>query len=278
MTKKAMSENKNKSLLILIDGHALIHRAFHAIQQPLTVSTSGEDVRGVYGFVNAFIRALSELKPTHVAITFDLSAPTFRHKMFDEYKAHRAPTPPELRPQFDRVRQAMSAFQVPIYEMEGYEADDLLGTLSKQAEDMNLDTVILTGDSDTLQLVSEHTRVFMSSSFQRSSMYDIEAVKERYGGLGPEFVSQIKALQGDSSDNIPGIPGIGIKTAIKLLSDFGSIQGIYENLENVTPPRAKKNLSENMDIAEKSQILTKIVRDAPVTLDLSTSEFGIFDR
>ena len=214
MTKKAMSENKNKSLLILIDGHALIHRAFHAIQQPLTVSTSGEDVRGVYGFINAFIRALSELKPTHVAITFDLPAPTFRHKMFDEYKAHRAPTPPELRPQFDRVRQAMSAFQVPIYEMEGYEADDLLGTLSKQAEDMNLDTVILTGDSDTLQLVSEHTRVFMSSSFQRSSMYDIEAVKERYGGLGPEFVSQIKALQGDSSDNIPGIPGIGIKTAI----------------------------------------------------------------
>ena len=117
MTKKAMSENKNKSLLILIDGHALLHRAFHAIQQPLTVSTSGEDVRGVYGFINAFIRALSELKPTHVAITFDLSAPTFRHKMFDEYKAHRAPTPPELRPQFDRVRQAMSAFQVPIYEM-----------------------------------------------------------------------------------------------------------------------------------------------------------------
>ena len=278
MNEKAASRNKHKSLLILIDGHALIHRAFHAIQQPLTVSTSGEDVRGVYGFINAFIRALSELKPTHVAITFDLPAPTFRHKMFDEYKAHRAPTPPELRPQFDRVRQAMSAFQVPIYEMEGYEADDLLGTLSKQAEDMNIDTVILTGDSDTLQLVSEHTRVFMSSSFQRSSMYDIEAVKERYGGLGPEFVSQIKALQGDSSDNIPGIPGIGIKTAIKLLSDFGSIKGIYENLENVTPPRAKKNLSENMDIAEKSQILTKIVRDAPVTLDLSTSEFGIFDR
>ena len=278
MNEKAASRNKNKSLLILIDGHALIHRAFHAIQQPLTVSTSGEDVRGVYGFINAFIRALSELKPTHVAITFDLSAPTFRHKMFDEYKAHRAPTPPELRPQFDRVRQAMSAFQVPIYEMEGYEADDLLGTLSKQAEDMNLDTVILTGDSDTLQLVSEHTRVFMSSSFQKSSMYDIEAVKERYGGLGPEFVSQIKALQGDSSDNIPGIPGIGIKTAIKLLSDFGSIQGIYENLEDVTPPRAKKNLSENIDIAEKSQILTKIVRDAPVTLDIATSEFGIFDR
>ena len=126
--------------------------------------------------------------------------------------------------------------------MEGYEADDLLGTLSKQAEDMNLDTVILTGDLDTLQLVSEHTRVFMSSSFQRSSMYDIEAVKERYGGLGPEFVSQIKALQGDSSDNIPGIPGIGIKTAIKLLSDFGSIKGLYENLKNVTSPRNKKNL------------------------------------
>ena len=278
MNPNPTDTHDNKSLLILIDGHALIHRAFHAIQQPLTISTSGEDVRGVYGFTNAFIRALSELKPTHVAITFDLSAPTFRHKMFDEYKAHRPPTPPELRTQFDRVRQVMSTFEVPIYELEGFEADDLLGTLSHQAEETNLSTVILTGDSDTLQLVSGTTRVFMNSSFQKSSIYDINAVKERYGGLGPEFVSEIKALQGDSSDNIPGIPGIGIKTAIKLLSDFGSIQGIYDHLEEVTPPRAKKNLAENKAIADKSQILTKIIRDAPITLDLSAAEFGTFDR
>ena len=278
MNPNPTDTHDNKSLLILIDGHALIHRAFHAIQQPLTISTSGEDVRGVYGFTNAFIRALSELKPTHVAITFDLSAPTFRHKMFDEYKAHRPPTPPELRTQFDRVRQVMSTFEVPIYELEGFEADDLLGTLSHQAEETNLSTVILTGDSDTLQLVSGTTRVFMNSSFQKSSIFDINAVKERYGGLGPEFVSEIKALQGDSSDNIPGIPGIGIKTAIKLLSDFGSIQGIYDHLEEVTPPRAKKNLAENKAIADKSQILTKIIRDAPITLDLSAAEFGTFDR
>jgi len=278
MNSNPMSTYDNKSLLILIDGHALIHRAFHAIQQPLTVSTSGEDIRGVYGFVNAFIRALSELKPTHVAITFDLPVPTFRHKMFDEYKAHRPPTPPELRSQFDRVRQVMSAFEVPIYELEEFEADDLLGTLSHQAEEKNLNTVILTGDSDTLQLVSNTTRVFMNSSFQKSSIYDINAVKERYGGLGPEFVSEIKALQGDSSDNIPGIPGIGIKTAIKLLLDFGSIQGIYDHLDEVTPPRAKKNLAENKAVADKSQILTKIIRDAPVNLDLSAAEFGTFDR
>ena len=117
---------KGNDLLILIDGHALVHRSFHAIQQPLTVSTTGEDVRGVYGFVNAFLRTLGEWRPSHVAITFDLPAPTFRHEMFDQYKAHRPPRPPELRTQFDRVRQVIATFKVPIYELKGFEADDLL--------------------------------------------------------------------------------------------------------------------------------------------------------
>ena len=141
-------EVNNDNLLILIDGHALVHRSFHAIQHPLTVSSTGEDVRGVYGFANAFLRTLDEWNPSHVIITFDLPSPTFRHKMFDEYKAHRAPTPPELRGQFDRVRQLMSAFNVPIYELEGFEADDLLGTLSLQSQESGLETLILTGDSD----------------------------------------------------------------------------------------------------------------------------------
>ena len=230
---------KENDLLILIDGHALVHRSFHAIQQPLTVSTTGEDVRGVYGFVNAFLRTLGEWHPSHVVITFDLPTPTFRHAMFDQYKAHRPPTPPELRTQFDRVRQVMTTFKVPIYELEGFEADDLLGTLSKQAEESGIDTLILTGDSDTFQLVSRKVKVLMSSSVQNRSLYDVDAVKERYGGLGPEYVAEIKALQGDSSDNIPGVPGVGIKTAIKLLTDYGSLDGIFQNLEDVNPPRAK---------------------------------------
>ncbi|MEC9278867.1 MAG: 5'-3' exonuclease H3TH domain-containing protein [Chloroflexota bacterium] len=269
---------KENNLLILIDGHALVHRSFHAIQQPLTVSTTGEDVRGVYGFVNAFLRTLGEWRPSHVVITFDLPAPTFRHEMFDQYKAHRPPTPPELRTQFDRVRQVMTTFKVPIYELEGFEADDLLGTLSRQAEESDIDTLILTGDSDTLQLVTHRVKVLMSSSVQNRSIYDVDAVKERYGGLGPEYVAEIKALQGDSSDNIPGVPGVGIKTAIKLLTDYGSLDGIFQNLEDVTPPRAKKSLIESRELAYRSKKLATIVCDAPANLDLDSALFGDFER
>ena len=278
-TVTPISKHKRRqSLLILLDGHALIHRSFHAIQRPLTVSTTGEDVRGVYGFVNAFLRTLGEWQPSHVAITFDLPTPTFRHKMFEQYKAHRPPTPPELKPQFDRVRQIMTAFKVPIYELEGFEADDLLGTLSKQAEDSDIDTLILTGDTDTLQLVSNRVRVLMNAGTQKRSLYDIEAVQGRYGGLGPEYVADIKALQGDSSDNIPGVPGIGVKTAIKLLTDYGSLDEIYKNVEGIKPPRAKTSLLEHRDLAYRSKKLTTIVRDAPAELDLKNAVFGGFER
>ena len=270
--------SETKTLLILIDGHALVHRSFHAIQQPLTISTTGEDVRAVYGFANAFLRSISELNPSHVAITFDLPAPTFRHKMFDEYKAHRPPTPPELRGQFDVVRKLMRAFEVPIYELEGFEADDLLGTLSAQSDKENIETIILTGDSDTLQLVTSNVKVLMSSSVQNRTIYDVNAVKERYGGLGPEYVAEIKALQGDSSDNIPGVPGIGIKTAISLLGSYGSLTGIYENIDNVKPPRAKTNLENNYDLAFRSKDLTTIVKDVPISLDLDKSKFGDYSR
>ena len=272
------NNHSDEKLLIVIDGHALVHRSFHAIQQPLTVSATGEDVRAVYGFANAFIRSLSEWNPSHIVITFDLPTPTFRHQMFDEYKAHRPPTPPELRGQFDRVRQLMSAFNVPIFELEGFEADDLIGTLSKQADELEIKTLILTGDSDTLQLVTDNVTVLMSSSVQNRSLYDIEAVKERFGGLGPEYVAEIKALQGDSSDNIPGVPRIGIKTAIKLLTDYGSLEGIYENLEVIKPPGTKKALEENRDLAFKSKTLTTIVKETPVKLDLDSAYFGNYDR
>ena len=273
-----LNNTSGENLLIVIDGHALIHRSFHAIQQPLTVSSSGEDVRAVYGFINAFIRSLSDWNPSHIVITFDLPSPTFRHEMFDEYKAHRPPTPPELRGQFDRVRQLMSTFKVPIFELKGFEADDLIGTISKQAEELGINTLILTGDSDTLQLVTNKVRVLMSSSVQNRSLYDIQAVRERFGGLGPEFVAEIKALQGDSSDNIPGVPRIGVKTAIKLLTDYGSLEGIYDNLETVKPPGAKKALEENRDLAFRSKTLTTIVKEAPIKLDLDSASFGDYNK
>ncbi len=267
-----------KPLLMLMDGHALVHRAWHAIREPLTVSATGEDVRGVYGFVNSFIRSLQDWEPTHCAIAFDLPAPTFRHERYKDYKAHRPPTPPELRSQFERVRQLIDAFEVPVYQCEGYEADDVLGTLCRQAEEQEIETVILTGDSDTLQLVSPWVRVFMSSSVQQAKVYDVAGVKDRYGGLGPEAVADIKALQGDSSDNIPGVPGVGVKTAVNLVSKFGDIEEIIAHVDEVTPPRAQKNIREGVDQLRESKVLTTIVRDAPVTLDLDATRFWQYDR
>ena len=277
-TNGPQSMLEGKPLLMLMDGHALVHRAWHAIREPLTVSGTGEDVRGVYGFVNSFIRSLQDWEPTHCAIAFDLRAPTFRHKRFKDYKAHRPPTPPELRSQFERVRQLVDAFEIPVYECEGYEADDVLGTLCRQAEEREIETVILTGDSDTLQLVSPWVRVSMSSSVQQTKVYDVAGVQDRFGGLGPEAVADIKALQGDSSDNIPGVPGVGVKTAVNLVSKFGDIEQIIAHVDEVTPPRAQKNIRAGIDQLRESKVLTTIVRDAPVTLDLDASRFWQYDR
>ena len=278
MSGGTMPMSMEKPLLILMDGHAMVHRAWHAIQQPLNISTTGEDVRAVYGFLNSFLRTLSDLEPTHCAIAFDLPVPTFRHKEFKEYKAHRPPTPPELRGQFDRVRELMEAFNVPIFEVAGFEADDVLGTLGRQAEEQEIEALILTGDTDTLQLVSPWVRVLMSVSAQKKMVYDKTAVKERYGGLGPEVLPDIKALQGDSSDNIPGVPGVGAKTAIRLLTEFGSVEGIYESIDAVTPPKLQQKLRDNRELAILSKHLTTIVRDVPLQLDLEKSRFWDFDR
>ena len=270
---------KREPLLLIMDGHALVHRAWHAIREPLAMRSTGEDVRAIFGFLNIFLKTLNDRKPTHVAATFDVAAPTFRHERFADYKAHRPSTPAELRPQFDRVRELMRSFRVPIYEREGYEADDVIGTLCRQAEAQGVDTVVLTGDTDTLQLVSPKVGVLLSHAVGRRTDYDVDAVRERYGGLGPESVADIKALEGDSSDNIPGVPRVGRKTAIKLLKEFQTIDGIYENLESVKPPSIQKNLSENRDKAFTARFLTTINREVEdISLDMSDCVFGDFLR
>ena len=268
----------DKPLLILIDGHALVYRAWHAIRQPMTVRSTGEEVRAVYGFVNTFLRSLSDWQPTDCAIAFDVSAPTFRHLLYKEYKAQRPPTPPELPSQFNRVHEIMEAFAVPIFEVEGYEADDVLGTLCHQAEDQKLETLILTVDTDMLQLVSPWVRVLLSYGVQNQTVYDEATVRERYGGLGPELVPDLKALQGDPSDNIPGVPGIGAKTARRLLAQCGSLEGIYEDLDTITPATLRRKLSDNRDRAFQGKTLTTISRDVPITLDLEASKFWKYDR
>ena len=269
-----------KPLLMIMDGHAMVHRSFRAIstQRHLTVSSTGEDVTGVYGFTNVFLRALQDWKPTHVAIAFDTRAPTFRHERFEEYKAQREPSPPELRPQFGRVKELMEAFGVPIFEVEGFEADDVIGTLCRQAEEQGLDAVILTGDRDTFQLISPHVRIDLSSGFQDRNVYDEEALSERYGGLTAAQQPDFKSLLGDSSDNIPGVPRVGEKTAIKLLSEFHDLEGIYENIEDVKPPSVRKSLEENRERAFENRFLTTISREAPVELSLEASKSGSYDR
>jgi DNA polymerase-1 len=268
-----------KSLLVLFDGNALIHRAFHALP-PLTLSKTGETVSAVYGFALMVLKVINELKPTHYAIAFDKAAPTFRHQLFEQYKAQRPPTPDELVGQLGRVRQLVEAFHIPIFELEGYEADDVLGTLSQQASQQDIDTIIVTGDADTMQLVSPRVKVLYPKprgSFSNTMLYDQSAVSQKYG-VKPEQIADLKGLVGDPSDNIPGVSGIGAKTAAKLIQQFGSIEQIYEHIDQVTPTKLQALLRENEAIARKSKELATIVTRTPVNLDLEDCQISQYDR
>ncbi len=266
-----------KPRLVLFDGHALVHRAFHALP-PLTVSKTGEMVGAVYGFALIMLKAIDELKPSHYAIAFDKKGPTFRHKMFPDYKAHRPPTPDELVNQMGRVRELVETFHIPIFELDEYEADDLLGALSRQASREGIETVIVTGDADANQLVSPQVKVFYPKrSFSDTALYDEDAVVKRYG-IEPKHIADLKGLQGDSSDNIPGVPGIGEKTAVKLIQQFGSIEEIYDHIDQVAPPRLQEKLRDNEEIARQSKVLATIVTEAPVTLKLDDCRIGHYDR
>ena len=265
---------------MIIDGHALVHRSWRAIsvRQHLSVSKTGEDITAVFGFANTFLKALQEWTPTHCAVAFDVAAPTFRHKQYADYKAQRPPTPPELKGQFGRIKQLVEAFNVPIFEVEGYEADDVIGTLCRMAEEQRIETVILTGDTDTFQLVSPWVRVALHHNIQDRKVYDENEIRARYGGLKAEQQPDLKALKGDPSDNIPGVPGVGDKIAVKLITEFGSLEGVYEHIDEVTPPKVRESLSSSRDRAFQGKTLTTISREAPVDLDLETCRFGAYNK
>lgn len=274
-----------KPLLVLFDGNAIVHRAFHAFRATkrptvLTVPKTGEVVTAVFGFAQMLLKAINELQPTCYAIAFDTPAPTFRHKMFDQYKAQRPPTPDELVNQFGRVRQLVEAFHIPVYELDGYEADDVLGTLSHQASQQGIDTVIVTGDADTMQLVSPEVNILYPKprgSFSDTMLYDKGAVKEKYG-VEPQQIADFKALVGDTSDNIPGVPGIGEKTAVKLIQQFGSVEEIYAHIDEVAPAGIQTKLRENEAKALQSKKLATIDTQAPVTLNLDDCQLSHYDR
>ena len=271
---------RDAPLLMLMDGHAMVHRSFHAIsvQRRLSVSATGEDTTGVYGFVNVFLRALREWNPTYCGISFDTSVPTFRHLRFEEYKAQREATPIDLRHQFGRVKQLMQVFGVPVFELDGFEADDVIGSICRQAESQSVDTVILTGDRDTFQLVSPRVRVDLSYSIQDRKVYDEVELAARYSGLTAAQQPDFKALVGDVSDNIPGVPKIGEKTAISLLSDYQNLEGVFDHLDEIKRPSVRDALASNRDRVFENRILTTIDRQAPVELDLEACRFGSYDR
>ncbi|MFQ6122400.1 MAG: DNA polymerase I [Dehalococcoidales bacterium] len=276
-----------KPLLVLFDGNAIIHRAYHAFEatkfraaKPLTVSKTGEVVSAVYGFALMLLKVLGELKPTHYAIAFDKKGPTFRHQLFDQYKAQRPPAPDELVNQIERVRQLVEAFRIPTFELDGYEADDILGTLSHQASQQNIDTVIVTGDADTMQLVSPRVKVLYPKpgrSFSDTMLYDQTAVSDKYG-IKPEHIADLKGLVGDPSDNIPGVPGIGKQTATKLIQQFGTVEQIYDHIDEVTRPKVRDILRENEALARQSKMLATIVTQAPVSLKLTDCQISQYDR
>lgn len=261
--------------LMLIDGNALVHRAYHALP-PLT-GPSGEPTNATFGFTSMLLKALAEQKPTHIVVAFD-SGRTFRHERFADYKANRARMEDALAVQFDTVRRVIDAFGVVRCSAAGYEADDLLGTLARQAHKRGMDTLIVTGDTDALQLVRPDVKVLTSRRrFSDTIIYDEEAVQERYG-LRPAQLADYKALVGDTSDNVPGVPGIGPKTATQLLQQFVSLEGIYEHLDQVRGKRAKQALEAHREQALEAKKLVTIVTDVPVELDTQAARFGDFRR
>ncbi len=256
-----------KQRLVLIDGHSLVYRAFFAL--PSLTDREGRVVNAAYGFTSMLLLALQE-HPDYVLASFDLGGRTFRHEELAQYKATRRPTPPELSPQFPLTRDIVRAFGIPIYEVQGVEADDVIGTLATQARERGLHSTIVTGDLDALQLVNDDVFVLTSKrGVSETILYTPERVRQRYG-LEPLQTVDLKGLVGDVSDNIPGIRGIGEKTAIRLIQEFGSVESLVENRDRVAPPKIKKLLDENWEQALLSKKMATIVRDvAGVTLDLS---------
>ncbi len=253
--------------LVLVDGHAIIHRAFHAVPEGLSTS-AGEPVNATFGFTSMLMKALLEEKPDYIAVTFDLPKPTFRHLEYEQYKAHRPSLPDNMRPQFARIREVVQAFGIQIYEKEGFEADDVLGTLSVQARQQGVKTIIYTGDMDTLQLVNDDVLIKIAKrGITEVVAYDEREVLLRYG-FAPQKLPDFKGLIGDKSDNIPGVPGIGEKTASRLISEYGDLEGILAHLSELKP-REQKLLSGAAEQARQSKYLATIVLDVPVQLDLN---------
>lgn len=258
--------------IVLIDGHSILNRAFFGVP-PLT-NSEGLHTNAVYGFLNIMFKILDEEKPDYLTVAFDRSEPTFRHQMFDAYKGTRKPMAQELREQVPVMKEVLQAMGIKIMEMPGYEADDLLGTIAGMAEAQGMDVSIISGDRDLLQLATEKVKIRIPKTKRTGTEiedYYATDVVERYQVTPKEFID-VKALMGDSSDNIPGVPGIGEKTATNLIVAYKSIENAYAHLEEITPKRAKTNLEEHYDMAQMSKTLATIEVHVPIEFDMEAAK------
>ncbi len=265
----------NKTLMA-VDGNSLMHRAFHAL--PLLTNSEGEYTNAVYGFFSMLINALAERKPDYLAIAFDMKGKTFRHEVFAEYKALRKPTPNELIPQFDLLKKSLSSIGIAVIEQQGYEADDILGVLSRLSAEDGVDSVLLTGDKDAFSLISDSCRVLLTrKGVSLLELYDKQKLYETYA-LEPKQIVDLKGFMGDKSDNIPGVPGIGEKTALNLLHSYVNMEGVYENIDEIKG-KLKDKLIQHKELALLSRKLARIDVNAPIPVNIDSLEFnGLNDK
>lgn len=264
----------NKKKILLIDGNSIINRAFFAL--PPMDNGDGLHTNAVYGFLTMMFKMIKNIQPTHISVAFDLKAPTFRHKAFADYKAGRKGMPSELAMQLEPLKNILDSMNIDRKELEGYEADDILGTISRIGEENDFSVYVVTGDKDAIQLASDKTLVMITKKgVAEVEEYNTEGVIERYGLTPAQFID-LKGLMGDKSDNIPGIPGIGEKTGIKLLQEFGSVEGVIENVDKLKGAQ-KKKVEENTESATMSKQLATIDRNIPLDLSFEDMEFGSFD-
>ena len=254
--------------LVIIDGNSLMNRAYYAIQRPM-MTKDGMYTQGIFGFLNMLSKILKDYAPTHIAVAFDRKAPTFRHLEYDEYKAGRKKMPPELAMEFPVLKDILTAMNIHMLEIDGFEADDILGTVSKKAEEEGIKPYIITGDKDAFQLASDKTTViFTKRGTSEFDAYDEKAVYEKYGFSPQQFID-FKGLMGDQSDNIPGIPGVGEKTATKLILEYGSVENLIANVDNVKPKGVKAKVEEHAQLAMMSKRLATINTQVPMDIDFA---------
>lgn len=270
--------SKSTEKFVVIDGNALIHRAFHALPPTMTTK-DGLMTNAVYGFTTILLKVLKDLKPDYLAVTFDLKGPTFRHQQYAEYKATRVKQADELYEQFPLVKKVVRTFDIPIYELAGFEADDVIATLVRQPAVEKIKSIIVTGDLDTLQLVDDNTEVYtMQKGIADTLIYDIAEVKRRFDGLTPEQMVDYKALRGDPSDNIPGVKGIGEKGAINLLKEFKTLNNLYKNINSKKiSDRHRRLLIEHQSDAEMSKQLAQMDDHAPIKFALEDTKIKPYD-